>query len=98
MSPYRIASETTADPERAVARDRTLAIARVWAALALIALVAACAGAATAQQKSAAADASYAADMLKCVDDATTLAESKACRAKVRSTWHADGGVEGGWR
>ncbi len=46
----------------------------------------------TPQQKAAAADSTYAADMLKCVDDATTLAESRACRTKVREQWHVDAG------
>jgi hypothetical protein len=73
-------------------RDPTLLIARLWAALALMALVAACAAAATPEQKAVAADATFLGDMLKCVDDATTLAESKACRAKVRQTWHVDAG------
>ncbi len=48
---------------------------------------------ATPREKAAAADATYAADMLKCVDGATTLEASKACRAKVREQWHVDGGT-----
>lgn len=58
-----------------------------------VVMLAACAAAATPQQKNDAADATYAADMARCVDEATTLAESKACRANVRATWHVDGGV-----
>ena len=45
------------------------------------------------QEKAAAADATYTADHLACVDEAKTLAESKACRAKVRAAWHVDGGA-----
>lgn len=36
----------------------------------------------------AAAEGAYGAALLKCVDDARTLAESKACRARVDSEWH----------
>lgn len=49
---------------------------------------------ATPQEKAAAADATYAANHLKCVDAATTLAESKACRARVRAEWNVDGGAK----
>jgi len=35
----------------------------------------------------ASADAAYTAQQLACVDSATTLAESKACRAKVDLKW-----------
>jgi hypothetical protein len=38
------------------------------------------------------ADAVYAAQQLSCVDKATTLAESKECRAKVDADWKVDGG------
>lgn len=33
------------------------------------------------------AEALYTAEQLRCVDVATTLAESKACRAKVDARW-----------
>lgn len=43
----------------------------------------------------AAAESSYTAQQLQCVDRATTLAESKACRAEVDRAWHVvDGGVQ----
>jgi hypothetical protein len=35
----------------------------------------------------AAAEGAYGAALLKCVDDAKTLAESKACRARVDAEW-----------
>jgi hypothetical protein len=44
------------------------------------------------QEKAAAAEATYAADMLKCVNDSPTPEASKTCRAKVRERWHVDGG------
>jgi len=34
------------------------------------------------------AEVAYGAALLRCVDKATTLAESKACRAKVDEEWH----------
>jgi hypothetical protein len=36
----------------------------------------------------AAAEGAYGAALLQCVDDAQTLAESKACRARVDAEWH----------
>lgn len=36
----------------------------------------------------AAAEAAYAGELLRCVDKATTLAESKACRAEVDRRWN----------
>lgn len=39
----------------------------------------------TAEQ--AAAEAGYGAALLDCVDKSTTLAESKACRARVDAAW-----------
>jgi hypothetical protein len=48
---------------------------------------------ATPQEKAAAADASYQADMLVCVDDAGDRSGSRECRAKVRQKWHVDAGV-----
>lgn len=41
------------------------------------------------------ADAVYASQQLACVDKATTLAESKECRAKVDADWKVDGGNHG---
>lgn len=35
-----------------------------------------------------ATEAAYGAALLKCVDEAKTLAESKACRAKVDEAWN----------
>lgn len=48
----------------------------------------------TPAQKATAADATYAADQQRCVQDSATLAESKACRARVREQWHVDGGAQ----
>ncbi len=39
-----------------------------------------------------AAESAYGADLLRCVDKATTLAESKACRRAVDVRWGVDGG------
>lgn len=41
----------------------------------------------TKEAKEAGAEASYAAALLRCVEDAKTLAESKACREKVDRAW-----------
>ncbi|MCW5834507.1 MAG: hypothetical protein KIS78_19050 [Labilithrix sp.] len=46
---------------------------------------ASCTTPATAQQ--AAAEGAYGAALLRCVDEAETLAESKACRARVDEQW-----------
>ncbi|MBX3202324.1 MAG: hypothetical protein KF894_29620 [Labilithrix sp.] len=46
---------------------------------------ASCTPPASAQQ--AAAEAAYGAALLRCVDEAGTLAESKACRARVDAEW-----------
>lgn len=40
----------------------------------------------------AAAETAYGASLLRCVDQAATLAESKACRARVDAAWGVDGG------
>jgi hypothetical protein len=48
-----------------------------------VARLAAC----TPQQASVAAEGSYGAELLRCVDRSTTLAESKACRATVDQRW-----------
>lgn len=34
-----------------------------------------------------AAEAAYSAELLRCVDQAKTLADSKACRKKVNEAW-----------
>lgn len=34
-----------------------------------------------------AAESAYTADLVRCVDKASTLAESKACRAQVNASW-----------
>lgn len=58
------------------------------------AVTTACASSMSEKEKSAAAESSHTAEHLKCVDDATTLEESRACRAKVREKWAAkDGGA-----
>lgn len=46
----------------------------------------------------AAAEANYTAQQLKCIDDATTREESRACRAEVDRKWGVDSGAakEGG--
>lgn len=40
------------------------------------------------------AERTYQAQLLRCVDKAETLEESRACRAKVDSEWHVDAGKE----
>lgn len=40
-----------------------------------------------------AAETAYGASLLRCVDEARTLAESKACRAAVDARWGVDGGA-----
>lgn len=51
----------------------------------------------TPQEKSAAAETTYTAEMLKCVDNAKTLEESRACRQRVREKWGtSDAGKDGG--
>ena len=67
-------------------------VALIWSALALTALTAACAAAASPDQKAAAADISYASDQLACVDKYDTRAEADACRERVRKQWHLDAG------
>jgi hypothetical protein len=47
---------------------------------------------ATPQEKAAAADASYRADMLNCVVQSATQEDSQKCRAKVREQWRVDAG------
>lgn len=63
-------------------------------ALCLLVLVG-CAQPSTAAQ--AAAEGAYGASLLKCVDDAKTLAESKSCRARVDAEWNVvQAGKDGG--
>lgn len=42
----------------------------------------------------AGAEAAYGASLLRCVDEAKSLAESKACRARVDAEWGVDGGAK----
>jgi hypothetical protein len=56
-----------------------------------ITLSAACSGTQTKQE---AAGATFAAEQLKCVDDAKTKAEADVCREGVRKAWHVDGGAK----
>ncbi len=53
-----------------------------------------CASAAsfTPEEKAAAAESAYTAEMLRCVDEASTLHESRECRKRVRARWE-DGGA-----
>lgn len=48
----------------------------------------------TPQEKAQMADSTYAAEQMKCVDDATTLEQSKKCRADKAAKW--DAGSEAG--
>lgn len=49
----------------------------------------ACASGMSDREKAAAAESTHAAEHLRCVDEATTIEESHACRAKVREKWAA---------
>ena len=49
---------------------------------------------ACAAAKPYAAEGAYTAALLDCVDQAKTLAASKACRAKVNADWSVDGGAK----
>lgn len=65
---------------------------REWIAcgLALFALgfiVAHCDGCALFQEPAHAAEAAYTGALLRCVDEAKSLAESKACRKRVDDEW-----------
>ncbi len=86
--PYRLPAVRPEPPKRTSGGGWSMRAA-------LLLAVAGCASA-TPQEKAAAADAAFAAEQLACVQQATTLAESKACRAKVRAAWHLDGGTEAG--
>ena len=90
MNPYRVPAERPGDPpapRRKLWRtERHLLPAMCGAWTAYLALQAfACTPPQTAQQ--AAAEGAYGAALLRCVDEATTLAESKACRARVDEAW-----------
>jgi hypothetical protein len=66
----------------------------------LFGIVAHCAGCSPAAKPTpaqVAAEASYGAALLACVEQATTLAESKACRATVDAAWNVvQTGKDGG--
>lgn len=64
-------------------------LAAALCCFALACVVGHCVGCASRQPtaEQAAAEGAYGAALLKCVDDATTLAESKACRARVDAQW-----------
>lgn len=51
---------------------------------ALLALIVGCS---PAQLGATAAESSYTAELVRCVDDAKTLTESKACRQRVDAKW-----------
>jgi hypothetical protein len=46
------------------------------------------------ESKARAAEATYLGEHLRCVEEADTLAESKACRRGVDARWHVDGGAK----
>lgn len=77
---------------------RTVALRQFCAvSLALFAalfVVGHCAGCGPSQSaKEAAAEVTYAAELLACVDRSATIEESLICRRGVRAKWHVDGGV-----
>ncbi len=45
------------------------------------------------QVRAAAAESTYLAQQLACVDRSATLEQSRACRADVRARWGVDGGA-----
>lgn len=57
------------------------------AAAGLLATVVACNPPAQYQTAQVAAESAYTADLLRCVDQSATLAESKACRELVDARW-----------
>lgn len=70
----------------------------VWSALGVVLM---CFAGCSAAQKHAEADAAYATDQLRCVDENTTRAEIDACREIARRRWGiyattADAGSEAG--
>lgn len=66
--------------------QQTTRFTGIMAMLGLVLLLARCSGASV-ETKQAEADGAYAASILACVDDAGTLAESHACRARVDLVW-----------
>ena len=68
----------------------TGAVLLVLSGLACVASKCACTPPQTAEQ--AAAEGAYGAALVDCVERASTLAESKACRARVDAAWGVDGG------
>lgn len=70
-------------------RDVVSTVGMVLALFALGAIVSHCVGCGPRQPTAAqvAAEAAYGAALLQCVDQAKTLAESKACRARVDAEW-----------
>lgn len=88
MNPYRIPVPCPADLAGHVAQPRPPGdwfpvIIVTWAFM--VAAVACVRPTTTHAQ--AAAEGAYGAALLKCVDEANTLAESKACRARVDAEW-----------
>lgn len=69
--------------------DGVAVLAFVGAVLFVARTAAGCSGPAA-----AGAEAAYGASLLRCVDEAKTLAESKACRAAVDARWGVDGGAK----
>lgn len=62
--------------------------------LILLSLLVACSNCADAKPAPIAAESAYTAELLRCVDKATTLAESKSCRKNVDSAFGVDGGAK----
>lgn len=72
-----------------------------WTILMLTLAFAACSGSsadkdAATKAAKVAVEATYTAELVRCVDKATTLAESKACRAQVDAKFGVDGGSDAG--
>ncbi len=66
--------------------------------VAMIGVLHGCGSNMTDAQKAVVADSAFTSELLACVDNATTLEASRACRARVRGAWHLDAGLttEGG--
>lgn len=94
MTPYRDPWQPPIDPPPSRLLRLGLFIARNWAfvaisiagGLSLESAISACAGAQPTPTQEA-APIEYAAELEACIDKATTLAESQACRAAVRAKW-----------
>lgn len=89
MSPYRTPAER---PDYTEPAFRPASAWRGWVPVVAVWLVASAeVGGLIAckppKAPSTAAEAAYGAALLKCVDDAKTLADSKACRARVDAEW-----------